>query len=251
MMKALIIDDEQSNIENLDALLKQYCPGVTIVGHATDIDQASQLVTLHKPDLLFLDIQLGEQTGFDLLKELPNKDFEVIFITAFDRYGVEAIKFSALDYLLKPVDIPELILSVRKAEQKMMARHKDQQLEFLLNHLKSTDQMPAKIALPQLQEIRYVAVRDIVRCEADNSYTSFYLQNGDRIMVSKSIKEYAEMLKPIGFLRTHQSHLVNSLFVRSWIKEDGGTLLLNNGDRIPVSKPNKAAVQLALNQNTH
>lgn len=250
-MNALIIDDDQFNIENLDGLLRRYCPDVTIAGHAANLEQAAQLVALHKPDLLFLDIQLGEQTGFDLLRVLPNKDFEVIFITAFDTYGVEAIKFSALDYLLKPVDIPELILSVRKANQKIIARHKDQQLEFLLNHLKSTDHIPMKIALPQLHEIRYVAVGDIVRCEADNSYTSFFLQTGDRIMVSKSIKEYADLLKPIGFLRTHQSHLVNSTFVKSWIKEDGGTLLLNNGDRIPVSKPNKAAVQLALNRNIH
>ncbi|MES2454625.1 MAG: LytTR family DNA-binding domain-containing protein [Bacteroidota bacterium] len=250
-MKALIVDDEQSNIENLSTLIKQYCPAVVIAGSATNVESAAELVALQMPDLLFLDIQMGEQTGFDLLRMLPNKDFEVIFITAFDKYGIEAIKFSALDYLLKPVDIPELVGAVRKAEHKMMVRQKDQQLNFLLNHLKSSGMKPAKIALPQLHEIRYVLVDDIIRCEADNSYTTFNLLSGDRILVSKSIKEYADILKPLGFLRTHQSHLVNPAYVKAWIKEDGGVLLLNNGSKVPVSKPNKAAVQLALNLNTH
>ncbi len=187
--------------------------------------------------------------GFDLLKQLSTKDFEVIFVTAFDKYGIEAIKFAALDYLLKPVEIPELVLAVNKAEDKLTAKQQTQQLNFLLNHLRNEEAAPAKIALPQLHEIRYVAINDIIRCEADNSYTLFYLANNDKIMVSRSIKEYSELLKPIGFLRTHQSHLVNSLFVKSWIKEDGGTLLLTNDDKIPVSKPNKAIVQATLNKH--
>jgi two-component system LytT family response regulator len=249
-MNALIIDDELSNIENLQKLVQQYCPGVNIVGHASEINEAVVQITIHQPDLLFLDIQIGDKTGFDLLKLLPNKEFEVIFVTAFDRYGVEAIKFSALDYLLKPVDIKELVIAVRKAEQKISIKHKNQQLDFLLNHLKHLNNAPTKIALPQLQEIRYVAVDDIVRCEADNSYTTFHLQNMDKIVVSKSIKEYADILKPLGFLRTHQSHLVNPIFIKSWIKEDGGTFLLMNGSKIPVSKPNKATVQRALHQSS-
>lgn len=250
-MKAIIVDDEQSNIENLELLIQQYCPHVSLVGSSNTVDAAVQLIAQHQPDLIFLDIQIGEQTGFDLLRILPDKNFEVIFITAFDKYGIEAIKFAALDYLLKPVDIPELILSVKKAQDKMAAKQKDQQLNFLLNHLKHADAMPAKIALPQFHEVRYVLVNDIIRCEADNSYTLFYLLNGEKIMVSKSIKEYSEILKPLGFLRTHQSHLVNSIFVTSWIKEDGGILLLKNKDKVPVSKPNKAVVQAALNKNMH
>lgn len=248
-MKALIVDDEQSNIQNLSALLKSYCPRVIITGSANTVDNAIEKIGSEQPDLIFLDIQLGLQSGFDLLKQLPNKDFEVIFVTAFDRYGIEAIKFAALDYLLKPVEIPELVLAVNKAEDKLIARQKTEQLTFLLNHLRNEETTPAKIALPQLHEIRYVAISDIIRCEADNSYTRFYLANNDKIMVSRSIKEYSELLKPVGFLRTHQSHLVNSLFVKSWIKEDGGTLLLTNGDKIPVSRPNKATVQSTLNKH--
>ncbi len=247
-MKALIVDDEQSNIENLSALIRKYCPYVTLAGSANRVELALEMVALHQPDLLFLDIHLGEQSGFDLLRLLPGKDFEVIFITAYDEYGIQAIKFAALDYLLKPVDIPELVLAVKKAEDKVTAKQTAQQLNFLLSHIKAAGASPAKIALPQLHEIRYVPIAEIIRCEADNSYTLFYLSNNDKIMVSRPLKEYSEILKPVGFLRTHQSHLVNRNFIKSWIKEDGGTLLLFNGDKIPVSKPNKAMVQAVLNQ---
>jgi two-component system LytT family response regulator len=244
-MKAIIVDDEHSNVENLTTLLGNYCPRVNVVATATDIDTAAGLVDQYQPDVLFLDILMGVVTGFDLLKLLPDKNFEVIFITAFDKYGIEAIKFAALDYLLKPVAISELVLAVNKAEEKLKDKEKNQQLNFLLNHAGSKA-APSKIALPQLHEIRYVTISDIVRCEADNSYTFFHLSNGERILVSRSIKEYTDMLKPIGFLRTHQSHLVNIAFVKSWLKEDGGVLLLNNGDKVSVSKPNKAVVQQAL-----
>lgn len=245
-MKAIIVDDEQSNIDNLVALLKRYCPRVAILAVATDILQAEQLINHHQPDILFLDIQMGENTGFDLLSSLPEKNFEVVFITAYDKYGIEAIKFAALDYLLKPVVIAELVLAVNKVEDKMIVREKNQQLNFLLNHIKSAEQFPTKIALPQLHEIRYVSVNEILRCEADNSYTFFFLLSGERLLISRSIKEYNELLKPIGFLRAHQSHLVNKAFVKSWLKEDGGCLLLTNGDKIPVSRPNRNLVQESL-----
>lgn len=245
-MKAILVDDEQSNIANICALLKKYCPRVNILASATDIYEAEKLIKYHQPDLIFLDIQMGEQTGFDLLALISEKNFEVVFITAFDKYGIEAIKFAALDYLLKPVVIADLVLAVNKAEDKIITRDKNQQLQFLLSHVKSGEQLPTKIALPQLHEIRYVSVNEIIRCEADNSYTFFYLSSNERILISRSIKEYNELLKPLGFLRAHQSHLVNKTFVRSWLREDGGSLLLSNGDKVPVSRPNRNLVQQAL-----
>lgn len=248
-MKALLVDDEYSNNENLAGLLHKYCPHINVISSAVDIDIAIDLINLHQPDILFLDIQMGDRSGFDLLRLLPNKNFEVIFVTAFDKYGIEAIKFAALDYLLKPVSIQELVLAVNKAKEKLIAKEKNQQLNFLLNHVQNGEMSPTKIALPQLHEIRYVSVNEIIRCEADNSYTFFYLANHDRILVSRSIKEYTDLLKPLGFLRTHQSHLVNRIFVKSWIKEDGGILLLSNGDKIPVSRPNKEVVKNTLNQS--
>ncbi|RZL64028.1 MAG: response regulator transcription factor [Pedobacter sp.] len=245
-MKAILIDDELPNLENIKALLNKYCPRVEILGTATNIVTAEQLIRQYQPDLLFLDIQLGEHTAFDLLSLISVQDFEVVFITAFDKYGIEAIKFAALDYLLKPVAIADLVIAVNKAENKLAVKEKNQQLQFLLNHIKSGEQSPAKIALPQLHEIRYVPVNQIIRCEADNSYTFFHLSSGERILISRSIKEYNELLKPLGFIRTHQSHLVNKLYVKSWLKEDGGCLSLSNGDKVPVSRPNRSFVQQAL-----
>ena len=195
---------------------------------------------------MFLDIQLGGDSGLNLLKLVHARSFEVIFVTAYDQYGIQAIKFAALDYLLKPVDIDELVIATAKVEAKLKTKQHNQQLDFLLSYLKKDDSQPVKIALQQQKEIRYVTVSDIVRCEADNTYTFFYLRTGDRILVSKGLKDYSDMLPSNSFLRTHQSHLVNINFVKSWLKEDGGVLLLTNGDKIPVSRPNREKIRLAL-----
>ncbi|PJJ80247.1 LytR/AlgR family response regulator transcription factor [Mucilaginibacter auburnensis] len=248
-MKALIIDDEVHNIDNLQILLSQYCPDVEIAGTATAIEKAVALVDACTPDIVFLDIQLGGSTGFDFLKLLPKKEFEVIFITAYDKYGLDAIKFAAIDYLLKPVAIADLIIAVNKAREKLKLKEKSKQLDFLLSHVRNSGQELPRIALPQLHEIRYVLVNEIVRCEADNSYTFFYLTNRERILVSRSIKEYTDLLRSSGFIRTHQSHLINSIHIKSWVKEDGGLLVLTNGDKIPVSKPNRDAVKSSLNRS--
>lgn len=247
-MKAILIDDEISNLENLRTLLEKHCPQVNILATAQNISDAISAIEKHSMDVIFLDIQMGEQTGFDVLKQLPVRNFEVIFVTAYDHYGIQAVKFAALDYLLKPVDIEELIAAVNKAEQKLAAQTQTAQLDFLLQQIKSPQPAVSKIALPMQSEIRYIALSEIMRCEADNTYTFFFLANNEKLLVSKSLKEYADLLKPNGFLRTHQSHLVNPAFVKSWLKEDGGVLLLTSGEKIPVSKPNKEAVKLALQQ---
>lgn len=245
-MRAILVDDESANLENLRHLLEKYCVAVKIVACASDVATAKSLMELHQPDLLFLDIQLGKNSGFDLLNEIREKTFEVIFVTAYDNYGIQAIKFAALDYLLKPVSADELKAAVQKALHKLKHKQQNEQLSFLLQQLNVGEKSAPKIALPQQNEIRYVQVSDIVRCEAANTYTFFFLSNGDKILVSKSLKEYADLLKPHGFLRAHQSHLVNPASVKSWLKEDGGMLLMNNGDKIPVSKPNREQIKLAL-----
>lgn len=245
-MRAILVDDEQANLENLQVLLAKNCPEVKVVAIANNIDDAFEKVNLHRPDLLFLDIQMGKTTGFDLLNKLGDKTFEVIFVTAYDNYGIQAVKFAALDYLLKPVDPDELVAAVSKARERIANKMNGEQLNFLLNQIKRSEPAVPKIALPQQHEIRYVAVDDIVRCVADNTYTFFYLSTDEKILISKPLKEYSDLLKPHGFVRAHQSHLVNPKFVKSWLKEDGGTLLMNNGDKIPVSKPNREAVKAAL-----
>lgn len=245
-MRAILIDDEISNLENLQTLLEKHCPQVTIMATAQNVSDGVDAIEKHSPHLVFLDIQMGEQTGFDVLKLLPKRNFEVIFVTAYDQYGIQAVKFAALDYLLKPIDIEELINSVNKAEYKLATQIQTSQLDFLLQQLKKPETSSTKIALQMQSEIRYVTLSEIIRCEADDSYTFFFLANSEKILVSKSLKEYADLLRPNGFLRTHQSHLVNPKYVKSWLKEDGGILLLTSGEKIPVSKPNKETVKQAL-----
>ncbi|MCJ8167654.1 LytTR family DNA-binding domain-containing protein [Pontibacter sp. E15-1] len=245
-MRAILIDDEISNLENLRTLLEKHCPRVTIMATAQSVSAAVDAIEKFLPDLVFLDIQMGEQTGFDVLKLLPRRNFEVIFVTAYDQYGIQAVKFAALDYLLKPIDIEELINAVNKAEYKLATQRQTSQLDFLLQQLKKPDTNVSTIAIQMQSETRYVTLSEIIRCEADNTYTCFFLANSEKILVSKSLKEYADLLRPNGFLRTHQSHLVNPKYVKSWLKEDGGILLLTSGEKIPVSKPNKETVKQAL-----
>ncbi|WP_316788881.1 LytTR family DNA-binding domain-containing protein [Pedobacter frigoris] len=250
-MKAILIDDEISNLENLRILLEKHCPQVTIVATAGTVNDAVDAIERYLPDLVFLDIQMGDETGFDVLRQLSTRNFEVIFVTAYDHYGIQAVKFAALDYLLKPIDIQELKEAVNKAEQKLATPIPTSQLDFLLQQLKKPETNGTKIALQMQSEIRYVTLSEIIRCEADNTYTRFYLSNDERILVSKSLKEYADLLTPNGFLRTHQTHLVNPKYVKSWLREDGGILLLMSGEKIPISKANKDTVREALGQGTY
>ncbi len=245
-MRAILVDDERENLENLQILLEKYCPQVKVIACSKQIEEAENLIDLHRPDLLFLDIQMGKNSGFDLLSKIADKSFEVIFVTAYDQYGIQAIKFAALDYLLKPVNITELITAVSKAANRLQDKIQNGQLNFLLRQLKNTEASLPKIALPQQNEIRYVNLSDIIRCEADNTYTNFLMVNNDQLLISKPLKEYADLLKTQGFIRPHRSHLVNPSFVKSWLKEDGGMLLMKNGDKIAVSKPNRESVKLAL-----
>jgi two-component system LytT family response regulator len=245
-IKAIIVDDEVNNIENLQIIIKEYCAGVDVVATAKDADTAFALIERHHPDLVFLDIQMPHKSGFDLLTAVPKINFEIIFITAYDKYGIRAIKFSALDYLLKPIDIDEFKAAIAKAKDKIAAKKQNLNIDNLLQYLKAGNREIPKIALPTLKEIMYVKVTDIVRCEAANSYTTFYLDNGEQVLVCKTLKEFADLLKPHNFIRTHQSHLVNINAIKSYLSEDGGTLLLNNLQKVPISRQNREMVKNAL-----
>lgn len=237
-MKALIVDDEAANRENLHQLLQKYAPDIDVCTFAEDVNEGLRAIQTYRPALVFLDIQLYNQSGFDLLKLIDEINFEIIFVTAYDQYGIQAVKFAALDYLLKPIDIDELTAAVNKARKAISQKQKNERLSYLLEYLKD-DKATPRIALPLFNETRYINISDIVRCEADNTYTHFILKNGDDILVSKTLKEYAAMLATHGFLRPHQSYLVNPAYIQSWLKEDGGSLLLTDGTKIPVSKLNR------------
>jgi two-component system LytT family response regulator len=248
MIRAVIIDDEKNNIENMVSLLRKHELPVAIVGSATNADDAISAIVATNPDLLFLDIQMPEKNGFDVLKALPHHQFEVIFVTAFDQYGIQAVKFSAIDYLLKPVNPEELKISILKVEAKLNQHKQNVQLENLMELIKNKDaKKDHKLALASTKEIRFVHTDEIIRCESSNAYTQFYLADGKNIMVSKPIFEYEEMLSNYDFIRCHQSHLVNSKFIKSLVKEDSGYLLLNDDTRIPISRGKKENVLKALN----
>ncbi|MBL4675855.1 MAG: response regulator transcription factor [Mucilaginibacter sp.] len=246
-MRAVIIDDEKNNIENIEQLLIKHELPVTIVGRAINANDGVSVIASTAPDLLFLDIQMPDKNGFEVLKALPHHQFEVVFVTAFDNYGIQAIKFSAIDYLLKPIDPEELRQSIAKVEAKLNQRKANLQLENLMNFIKDKDaKKEHKLALASTKEIRFVHTGDIIRCESSNAYTKFFLTDGKDILVSKPIFEYEELLTGYDFIRCHQSHLVNIKFVKSLIKEDSGYLLMDDNTRIPISRNKKEHVIKAL-----
>lgn len=245
-ISCVIIDDEPNNISNLQAILQMHCPDISIAATAQNADKGIAAIRQHQPALVFLDIQMPEKSGFEVLKAFTDPDFEVIFITAYDQYGIQAIKISALDYLLKPINIDELKEAVAKARQKLLAKNKDHKLENLLEYVKRGRKEAPKIALPTLQEIRYIKIDEIIRCEASDNYTTFYIISHEQVLVCKTLKDFAQLLQPHNFVRTHQSHLVNIHFVKSFLKEDGGVLLMNDGAKVPISRQNKELVKEAL-----
>lgn len=249
MIRTIIIDDEQHNIANLKALLAKYCPAVDVVATASQAAEARTKLIQLKPDLVFLDIHMPGENGFDLLKSLGECSFEVIFATAFNEYGIMAIKFSALDYLLKPINSTELIAAVEKAEKAIKAKKHNSRLENLLHLLeKSQADMNERIALPTLKETFLIPVKDIVRCESSNNYTTFFLIDGTQHIISRPIYEYEELLNPYGFVRCHQSHLVNKHHIKSILNEDGGYLIMEkSGVKVPISKQRKNKIKAIFN----
>ncbi len=240
LISAVIIDDEQNNIDNLEILLEQYCPQLSIIATAQNAIDGETIILQHDPDIVFLDIQMPGKNGFALLQSLKTHNFELIFITAFDQYGIQAVKFSALDYLLKPINTEELKNAVHKAIYRSTEKRQNKKLENLLQVLGHQQQKELhRIALTSAKETRFIRTQDIIRCESSNNYTTFFLFGSEKIMTSKPIFEYEEILTNYGFIRCHQSHLVNKKHIKSWVKEDGGFLLLDDDTQVPISRQKK------------
>lgn len=242
---AVLIDDERNNLDNLHQLLNTYCSEVQVVATAGNADEGRRIILEYQPDLVLLDIEMPAKNGFDLLRSLPQYDFEVIFVTAYDQYGIQAVKFSAIDYLLKPINPDELQSAINKVISKNRFKKQNFQLENFIRIFQQQKE-DQRIALPTQKETRFIPTGDIVRCESSNNYTSFVLVNAEKIIVCKPIYEYEELLSNYGFIRCHQSHLVNKKFIKSLIKEDGGYLSMENGEQIPVSRAKKDLVIDAL-----
>lgn len=242
MIKAICIDDEPRARESIIDLLKLHKTDIEIVDEADGIESGLLSIEKHKPDLVFLDIQLGDGTGFDLLKRLPKINFKLIFITAFEEFALRAFKFSAIDYLLKPLNPDDFFSALNKAEILQEKETQQKHLEALLSHLGSDDKKKKKLVLRTAESIHLINIQDIIRCEASSGYTEFILKNGKTILVSKGLVEYDELLSSCGFIRTHQSHLININFIESYEKTEGGYILMQDRTTVPVSNRKKESI---------
>jgi len=239
MLKALIVDDEPKARENLQILLHDFVEGVTVVGLCENIAEATEAVRLHSPDVVFLDIQLQRETGFDLLTKLKEINFEVIFTTAYTEYAIKAFKFSAIDYLLKPIDIEELRKAVGRVE-KRVSNNMTGRLTQLVQNLKQGSNENYKIALPTLEGLVFVKISDILYCEASSNYTQIFTAD-EKYLVSKTLKEYDDLLSDHNFFRIHNSYLININSIKKYVKGEGGYVVLNNDTSLDVSKRKKEA----------
>ncbi|MBT3243393.1 MAG: response regulator transcription factor [Bacteroidetes bacterium] len=244
-IRALIVDDEQSNRENLKALLKKHCPEIEVIGEAAEIFSAQERIQSLLPDLIFLDVRMPGGDAFDLLAQLDKVDFEIIFITAYDQYAFQAFRFNAVDFLLKPIDISELRQAVEKVQMKINLAEEN----ILLKNLVSNQQLTfaeKRLPLPTEDKVEFVPVKNIIHCQSDRSYTEFYLKGGKKLIICKTLKEYEKALTPMGFIRVHQSHLVNLSEVLAFVRRDGGYLQMSDNSMVPVSRSRKEEVQLRL-----
>ena len=238
MISAIIVDDEPYSCEALATLLERYCPEIKLLDICYSAADALKSIQEQRPQILFLDIEMPYMNGFEMLEKLPELNFKLIFTTSYDQYAIKAIRFSALDYLLKPVDKDEL----QKAVQKAITTSDDplpQQLEILLHKLNHPKVVVNKIAIPTIEGLQMVPVESIIRCEADRNYTNLFLKNKGKITASRNLKDLEEMLEDYSFVRVHHSYVVNLNEVEKYIKGEGGYLIMSDKTTVDVSRSRK------------
>tara|TARA_R110001606_G_C15308547_1_gene643378 strand:- start:561 stop:1310 length:750 start_codon:yes stop_codon:yes gene_type:complete len=241
---AILVDDMPQALEMLIQDISNNHPMIKIIGTANSVVSAAKILQKKQPDILFLDIMLGDGTGFDLLEIIPNLKSKIIFVTASDEFAIRAFKFAAIDYILKPYSDEELKNAIDKAILQIQPRN--EQLSVLQESIATPNQLPKKISLHTLDKIVVVSLDEIIRCKSDNNYTTFYFENGTKLMVTKTLKFYADLLKDNSFLRVHQSHLVNTKYIKEFIKSDGGYLVLKDKSTVSVSVRKRGEVLEAL-----
>ncbi|MDX6746111.1 LytTR family DNA-binding domain-containing protein [Polaribacter sp. PL03] len=242
---AIIVEDNSLALEMLINDITNNHNEIKIIGTATSVVEAAKLLQTTKPDILFLDIMLGDGTGFDILEIFPNLNSKIIFVTASDAYAIKAFKFAAIDYILKPYTDQDLSKAIEKAN--LQLQPENEQLKVLKQAITKPNTKLEKISLHTLEKIIVANIADIIRCKSDNNYTTFYFNNNEKILVSKTLKFYADLLKEVGFLRVHQSHLVNTKYIKEFIKSDGGYLVLTDNANVPVSVRKRNEVLAVLN----
>lgn len=240
ILRAVIIDDEISSRNSLRQKLVVYCPEVRIVAECENGEEALITIEEVKPDLLFLDVEMPRMNGFTLLQRLEERNFEVIFITAYDYYAIKAIKVSALDYLVKPVEVEELKTAVQKAMFKRFESTTNERLELLLQNLTYEKKGRQRIAIPSMDSLQFINLDDIIYLEAQRNYTVIYLGNLSKLTVSKTLKEFEELLPANKYIRIHHAYIINCNAVEKYIKGEGGQVIMKNGVVLDVSKRKKS-----------
>lgn len=235
MIRTVLVDDEIDSIRILRRLLETYCPQVSIVGTAGGVETALPLIRETRPDLVLLDIEMAQGNAFDLLNQLQPIDFKVIFVTAFDNYAVRAFKYSAVDYLLKPVDIDDLRAAISRVEKKPDEHAIVQQMKMLLDNVGALHLPQQKMAIPTITGLIFITVQDIIRFEAKGNYTSIYLSRGEPILATRTIKDYEDILPETIFCRIHNSHIINLSRIKKYQKGRGGSVEMEDGSIIEVA----------------
>ena len=235
-VKVLIVEDEQKASEALEDLIKMVSKKVQILPTVPNVEEAIDAITRLEPQLVILDIQLGEEESFDILSNIPHQNFEIIFVTAYSHYAVEAFKFSAIDYLLKPIDPDRLSNAMEEAIGRIKTKQRPQKIDTLLDNLAA--KQPKKLVLTTMDFVHVVDINTIVKCQSSVNYTIFYIDGAREIVVSKTLKEFDEQLSSYGFFRAHKSWLINMNFVKGYNKKDGGAIL-EDGSEVPVSLAKK------------
>lgn len=243
MIRALIVDDEEKSRATLRKMIENFCEGVEILGEATSVADAIDIIDETQPDVVFLDVEMPGGNGFTLLEKYQRPAFQVIFTTAHDLYAINAIKFAALDYLLKPVNIREL----QEAVAKVKIQEKDdelrlEQFDALKSNLNLSDKKFTKIALPTSEGIDFIEADDIIRAEADRAYSNFFIKGGKKIMISKPLKDYELLLEECNFFRVHKSHMVNLNHLKKYVKGKGGYVIMDDDSHVDVSVRRKEAL---------
>lgn len=245
MIKAMIVDDEQASIDLLKWLIEQYCPDITAVKTVRSVREAIPVIHSFEPDLVFLDIQMPHESGFDLLTTVDKWTFEVVFTTAYNEFAIQAIRFSALDYLLKPIDEKELQKAVERFKAKRIYAPAGHLLfKNFLQNISQGNKEKFKLALADTTDVKYVSLDEIIRLQAESNYTHIFLKGGRVFVSAKTLKEYDEILQGHHFMRVHKSHLVNPSFIESYNK--AGELILTDGTKVEVARRKKEYVQEVL-----
>lgn len=247
MITAVLIDDDENLRDGMKGLLALYAPEIKIIGEAEDVETGTAIIEKLRPQVVFLDILLHDGTGFDILEQLAKRNGKttshIVFITAHEEYAIKAFRFSALDFLLKPVDPDELEKVIAKIKEVLEKNESYAHIDLLIENIRKKVDNYKRIALSTADGIHVFEVSDIIRCEGEDNYTTFYIKNNKPVIISRTLKEYEDLLGEYGFERIHQSHLINLAYLKSYIKKDGGYVVMADNANLPISQRKKERLQ--------